>query len=112
MVQAVLPARPLAERLFYNILAKATRHPLFLEELAWAVREHSDLRLPRRSPTTVQAVLAARIDGLPPGGKQLVQTAAVIGPRSAKAFASGNCRNGRGRAAARAAAAAGGRVPV
>src|SRR4029450_7904514 len=30
-------------------------------------------------PATVQAVLAARIDRLPPGEKQLLQTAAVIG---------------------------------
>jgi predicted ATPase len=30
-------------------------------------------------PTTVQAVLAARIDRLPPDDKRLLQTAAVIG---------------------------------
>ena len=30
-------------------------------------------------PTTVQAVLAARIDRLPPEEKRLLQTAAVIG---------------------------------
>ena len=34
----------------------------------------------RRVPATVQAVLAARIDRLPPEAKWLLQTAAVIGP--------------------------------
>ncbi len=80
VVQALLRARPLAARLLEDILAKAAGNPLFLEELAWAVREHNDLRLPPEIPTTLQAVLAARIDGLAPGAKLLLQTAAVIGP--------------------------------
>jgi predicted ATPase len=53
---------------------------LFLEELAWAVREQGDLRFPAETPTTVQAVLAARLDRLPPVAKHLLQTAAGIGP--------------------------------
>jgi predicted ATPase len=52
---------------------------LFLEELAWTVREHGDLQLPSEVPATLQAVLAARIDRLPPDAKQVLQTAAVIG---------------------------------
>jgi class 3 adenylate cyclase/DNA-binding winged helix-turn-helix (wHTH) protein/tetratricopeptide (TPR) repeat protein len=80
VVQAVLPARPLPERLLQDILARAVGNPLFLEELAWAVREHGDLRLRPEIPTTLQAVLAARIDGLLPEAKQLLQTAAVVGP--------------------------------
>jgi predicted ATPase len=80
VVQAVLAARPLADRLLEDILAKAAGNPLFLEELGWAVREHDGLRLLPEIPITLQAVLAARIDGLAPGAKQLLQTAAVIGP--------------------------------
>ena len=42
---------------------------------------HRGLLLPQaiRLPTTVQAVLAARIDRLPPEDKRLLQTAAVVG---------------------------------
>jgi class 3 adenylate cyclase/DNA-binding winged helix-turn-helix (wHTH) protein/tetratricopeptide (TPR) repeat protein len=80
VVQAVLPAMQLPEHLLQDILAKAAGNPLFLEELAWAVREQGGLQLPSEIPTTVQAVLAARIDRLPPGAKHLLQTAAVIGP--------------------------------
>ena len=52
---------------------------MFLEELAWTVREHGVLRLPPEVPDTIWAVLAARIDRLPPEAKQVLQTAAVIG---------------------------------
>jgi len=65
--------------------------PLFLEESVRAlvetgalVGERGAYRLTRpveeiRVPATVQAVLAARIDRLPPEEKRLLQTAAVIG---------------------------------
>ena len=79
VVQAVLPIRPLPEHLLEDILAKAGGNPLFLEELAWAIREQGGRHLPPEVPATVQAVLAARIDGLSPEAKQLLQTAAVIG---------------------------------
>jgi predicted ATPase len=80
VVQAVLPAAHVPEHLLQDILAKAAGNPLFLEELAWAVREHGGRQLPSETPATVQAVLAARIDRLPPEAKHLLQTAAVIGP--------------------------------
>ncbi|MGH8059717.1 MAG: AAA family ATPase, partial [Candidatus Entotheonellia bacterium] len=80
VVQAVLPAMPLPDRLLQDILGKAAGNPLFLEELAWAVKEQGGGQLPPEIPTTVQAILATRIDRLPRGAKQLLQTAAVIGP--------------------------------
>ena len=80
VVQAVLPAAHVPEHLLQDILAKAAGNPLFLEELAWAVREHGGRQLPSEIPATVQAILAARIDRLPPEVKHLLQTAAVIGP--------------------------------
>jgi predicted ATPase len=75
------------------LLAKAQGNPFFLEELARTLIEQdagqseptslsprpqstpADLQL----PSTVQAVLAARIDRLAPEAKRLLQTAAVIG---------------------------------
>ena len=79
VVQAVLHPTPVPEPLMQDLLTKAAGNPLFLEELAWTVREHGDLRLPPEVPDTIRAVLAARIDRLPPEAKQVLQTAAVIG---------------------------------
>ena len=63
-------------------------------------------------PATVQAVLAARIDRLPPEEKRLLQTAAVIGTEVPLAAAAGHCRAARGGAAPQSDAPAGGRVPL
>jgi predicted ATPase len=73
------------------LLARTEGNPLFLEESVRAlietgvlVGERGAYRLTRAPssievPATVQAVLAARIDRLPPGEKRLLQSAAVIG---------------------------------
>ncbi len=82
------------------ILEKTEGNPFFIEEIAQALREQGVLTDPRRVgtahlnvgahgvrplpaniqiPTTVQAVLASRIDRLPPAEKELLQTLAVIG---------------------------------
>ena len=79
VVQAVLHPTPVPEALMQDLLTKAAGNPFFLEELAWTVREHGDFRLPPEVPDTIRAVLAARIDWLPPEAKQVLQTAAVIG---------------------------------
>ena len=60
-------------------MAKAAGNPFFVEELTWAALEHSDHACTPPVPDTIEAVLAARIDRLPPEGKRLLQTAAVIG---------------------------------
>ena len=67
------------------ILAKTEGNPFFMEELVQTLREQglftagiarlTDLRL----PTTVQGILAARMDRLPAEEKSLLQTLAVIG---------------------------------
>jgi class 3 adenylate cyclase/tetratricopeptide (TPR) repeat protein len=74
-----------------HLIAWTQGNPLFLEECVRALVETEVLsgergayRLQRelpgiQVPATVQAVLAARIDRLPPDEKQLLQTAAVIG---------------------------------
>jgi predicted ATPase len=73
------------------LIARTEGNPFFLEESVRALVETGVLvgepgayRLSQALPTiqvpaTVQAVLAARIDRLPPEDKRLLQTAAVIG---------------------------------
>ena len=60
-------------------MTQAAGNPFFLEELAWNVIEHGGQPAPLAVPETIEAVLAARIDRLPPEEKRLLQTAAVIG---------------------------------
>jgi len=79
VVRAVLPPERSAEPLVQRVLARAAGNPLFLEELAHAVREQGDLGADAPVPETIQAVLAARIDRLPPEAKHLLHTAAVLG---------------------------------
>jgi class 3 adenylate cyclase/DNA-binding winged helix-turn-helix (wHTH) protein/predicted ATPase len=79
---------PLAQRL----ITHAEGNPFFLEESVRTLVEtqalagtrgayHLTQALPTiQMPATVQAVLTARIDRLPPDDKRLLQTAAVIGP--------------------------------
>ena len=59
--------------------AKAEGNPFFLEELARTMMEQGEGHTISALPDTVQAVLAARIDRLPPEAKRLLQVAAVIG---------------------------------
>jgi predicted ATPase/class 3 adenylate cyclase len=72
------------------VLEQSEGNPLFIEEIVQTLFEHglldsnSSMRLNRRLmqihiPSTIQGVLAARIDRLPPAEKSLLQTLAVIG---------------------------------
>jgi tetratricopeptide (TPR) repeat protein len=72
------------------IIEKTQGNPLFMEETVQALVEDGSLerngtaRLVRsieqlKIPPTVQGILAARIDNLPPEEKELLQTLAVIG---------------------------------
>jgi DNA-binding winged helix-turn-helix (wHTH) protein/class 3 adenylate cyclase/tetratricopeptide (TPR) repeat protein len=61
------------------ILTHADGNPFFLEELARMVVEQGERPLSLGVPDTIHAVLAARIDRLPPEEKHLLQIAAVIG---------------------------------
>jgi predicted ATPase len=79
VVQAVVRTTPLPERLLQEIMAHAGGNPFFLEELAWHAREQTPLATSGAVPETVHAVLAARMDQLPPAAKRLLQTAAVVG---------------------------------
>jgi transcriptional regulator with AAA-type ATPase domain/tetratricopeptide (TPR) repeat protein len=68
-----------ADPLAKIILAKAEGNPFFLEELARAAREQGGASTTLSAPDTVQEVLLARIDRLPPADTSLLQAAAVIG---------------------------------
>jgi hypothetical protein len=79
LVQAVFHPTTVPEPLMLELLTKASGNPFFLEELAQAVVEHGATHSPLTIPETVQTVLAARMDRLPPGAKYLLQVASVIG---------------------------------
>ena len=79
VVQAVPQAAQLSACQQQAIVDKAAGNPFFLEELTWAAVAHGDHARTLPLPETIQAVLAARLDRLPPEAKRLVQLAAVIG---------------------------------
>jgi len=80
VLQSVPQAAQLPAPLHQAIVAKAAGNPFFVEELTWAAVEHGDHTSPLPLPDTIEAVLAARLDRLPPEAKRLAQIAAVIGP--------------------------------
>jgi class 3 adenylate cyclase/DNA-binding winged helix-turn-helix (wHTH) protein/tetratricopeptide (TPR) repeat protein len=80
VLQAVPGTAHLPAALRQQLIAHGAGNPFFIEELAWHAVEHGGALTPMAVPETVHAVLAARIDQLPPEAKTLLQTAAVIGP--------------------------------
>jgi DNA-binding SARP family transcriptional activator/tetratricopeptide (TPR) repeat protein len=74
LVAELLPGAPAA--VHERIVAKAEGNPFFAEEIAYHLR---DLGRDEPIPTTVRAVLAARVDALPPREKRALQDAAVVG---------------------------------
>jgi class 3 adenylate cyclase/tetratricopeptide (TPR) repeat protein len=90
-LQALLGDDPGLAPLSQLLIARAQGNPFFLEESARTLLETGVLvgkrgtyRLAKpfdtwQVPATVQALLGARIDRLPPEDKRLLQTAAVIG---------------------------------
>jgi class 3 adenylate cyclase/tetratricopeptide (TPR) repeat protein len=91
LLQGLLGDDPSLAPLPRLLIARTEGNPLFLEESVHALAEtgvlvgapgayHLAQALPTiQVPATVQALLAARIDRLPPEEKRLLQTAAVIG---------------------------------
>ncbi|HTO12924.1 MAG TPA: sigma 54-interacting transcriptional regulator [Candidatus Binatia bacterium] len=79
VVQAVLRDSDVPAALVEVILAKAEGNAFFLEELARSVRAPREAGAPIVVPDTVQDVLLARIDRLPPEARRLLTSAAVIG---------------------------------
>jgi tetratricopeptide (TPR) repeat protein len=79
VLRSVPQAAQLPVALHQGIVAKAAGNPFFVEELTWAAVAHGAAAGPVPLPDTIEAVLAARIDRLPPEDKRLVQITAVIG---------------------------------
>ena len=91
LVEVLLGADPELTSLRSLLIARAQGNPFFLEESVRALAEtgvfageRGAYRLARAAPVvqlpgTVQAILAARIDRLPPEEKSLLQSASVVG---------------------------------
>lgn len=62
-----------------RIVGRGEGNPFFLEELARAARQQTDSRSDASIPTTVQDVLAGRIDQLDAGGKSAIRVSSVLG---------------------------------
>jgi class 3 adenylate cyclase/tetratricopeptide (TPR) repeat protein len=81
MLRAALGDTPLRPELLAAVAEKTGGNPLFMEEVARAVREAdpSGGAQALRIPPTILDVLSARIDRLPEGAKAALQMASVIG---------------------------------
>jgi class 3 adenylate cyclase/tetratricopeptide (TPR) repeat protein len=79
LIDALLPGDGLSVDARRDLLEKTEGNPLFVEETIRMLVETEGDYLPERIPDTLQALIAARIDGLPPAEKALLHRAAVIG---------------------------------
>ncbi len=77
LVDALLALSPVPEECRTDILNTTEGNPLFVEETVRMLAEGGDGRL--GIPGTLQAIIAARIDRLPPDQKTLLQRASVVG---------------------------------
>jgi class 3 adenylate cyclase/tetratricopeptide (TPR) repeat protein len=77
LVDVLLAEAGLSPDVRGEVLAKAEGNPLFVEETVRILADGSEGRV--RIPDTVQALIAARIDGLPRDAKAVLRRAAVIG---------------------------------
>jgi class 3 adenylate cyclase/tetratricopeptide (TPR) repeat protein len=78
LVDALLADTPLPDDVRGDLLDKTEGNPLFVEETIRMVAEdsgHDRMRI----PDTIQALIAARIDRLPPQEKLVLQRASIIG---------------------------------
>jgi class 3 adenylate cyclase/tetratricopeptide (TPR) repeat protein len=78
LIDALLADDEISEAARTALLEKTEGNPLFLEETVRMLSEANGAAV-ERIPDTLQALIAARIDHLPPGEKSVLQRAAVIG---------------------------------
>jgi predicted ATPase/DNA-binding winged helix-turn-helix (wHTH) protein len=82
LVDSVPHSAQLPETSTSEVVKSAQGNPFFLEELTWTVSERGTTGSERTPiPSTIQAVLAARIDKLALPEKRLLQIASIIGSR-------------------------------
>jgi class 3 adenylate cyclase/tetratricopeptide (TPR) repeat protein len=80
LVRALADRRGLSEGLEQTVLERAGGNPLYAEELVRLLADGpADVNGDALSPTSVQALIAARLDTLTPERKRLLQDAAVVG---------------------------------
>ena len=79
IVRSVLDESRLSDHLARVILQKTEGNPFFLEELSRAVSDGDGIEALAAVPDTIQEVLLARIERLPPDAKALLETASVLG---------------------------------
>ena len=79
LVDALLAQRRLSPKTRHLLLEKTEGNPLFVEETIRMIVEKGGDGPVRGIPDTLQALIAARIDFLPPDCKLLLQRAAVAG---------------------------------
>jgi class 3 adenylate cyclase len=77
LVRTLLDGREVSDEALAAAVARAGGNPLYAEEFARMLREHGRGDAPL--PLTVQGIVAARIDALPPAEKALLVDAAVVG---------------------------------
>jgi tetratricopeptide (TPR) repeat protein len=77
LVDGLLPAAGLDERLRRQIMQRAEGNPLFLEQMLALARDdpYGDIAI----PATIQALLAERLDRLPPAERAIAEAASVEG---------------------------------
>jgi len=78
LVEALLDGTQLTDRGRQELLDKTEGNPLFVEETMRMIAEEG-VESVDRIPDTLQALIAARIDRLPPAAKAVLQRAAVVG---------------------------------
>ncbi|MBN1946658.1 MAG: AAA family ATPase [Bradymonadales bacterium] len=79
IVAEILASQPAPLELVDRILEKAGGNPLFLEELSMACVEAGESAIAGGLPSTVQAVLTGRIDGLTTGPRGVLEVASCLG---------------------------------
>ena len=79
LARALLDDFAIDEADYRALLDKTEGNPLFVEEIVRMLRDYGDNYPLDRVPDTLQALIAARIDRLPPDDKTLLRRAAVIG---------------------------------
>ena len=76
LLTAATEAAPLRPHEISKVVGRAGGNPLFIEEIIWAAREAGSLE---SLPGSLEAAIAAQIDGLDPAARRLLRYASVLG---------------------------------
>jgi DNA-binding NtrC family response regulator/tetratricopeptide (TPR) repeat protein len=79
LVRSVLGDVDIADSLMEAVFARAEGNPLFLEEIARAVRDRGGFSADVRVPATIQELLVSRIDRLPMQERELLLMLSAVG---------------------------------